>query len=156
MLINAKVSHWKNENDCPHRLTGWELAGLIQKRDAVISDSFLETSAQQQPKNCHQAIYTPVAQKVQDQAGWKARFKKIRSYKHGFKQFWSFTLAEENARIKIIIIIKKSICPCQKSIMWSEKHMENKRLCIINYKIAFSHLRANTSVFFLNPDISNG
>lgn len=51
---------------------------------------------------------------------------------------------------------KKSICPCQKSIMWSEKHMENKRLCIINYKIAFSHLRANTSVFFLNPDISNG
>lgn len=98
--------HTKNENDCPHRLTGWELAGLIQKRDAVISDSFLETSAQQQPKNCHQAIYTPVAQKVQDQAGWKARFKKIRSYKHGFKQFWSFTLAEENARIKIIIIKK--------------------------------------------------
>lgn len=41
---------------CPHRLTGPELAVLMQERDVVTTDSFLETSAQQQPKNNKQII----------------------------------------------------------------------------------------------------
>jgi len=49
MLINAKYCTEKKEYDCPYSLTGSELAVLMQKKDVVITDSFLET-AQQQPK----------------------------------------------------------------------------------------------------------
>lgn len=40
----------KEEYNCPHRLTGSKLTVLTQKRDVVITDSFPETSALQQPK----------------------------------------------------------------------------------------------------------
>lgn len=40
----------KKEYNCPHRLTGSKLTVLTQKRDVVITDSFPETSALQQPK----------------------------------------------------------------------------------------------------------
>lgn len=56
MLINAKYCTEIKGYYCPHTLTDSELAVLMQKRDVVTTDSFLETSAQQQPKNNKQII----------------------------------------------------------------------------------------------------
>lgn len=56
MLINATYCTEIKEYYCPHRLTSSELAVLMQKRDVATTDSFLETSPHQQPKNNKQII----------------------------------------------------------------------------------------------------
>lgn len=81
MLINAKYCTEIKDYYCPHRLTGSELAVLMQKRDVVTTDSFLERSAQQQAKISRQIIFELL------EKGIKAEIQKTMSESHDLSAF---------------------------------------------------------------------